>query len=63
MDYTNSNWNTNILHDCIVHTYILFWLNYSCLKTVGASISHNPMGLHGLLQGYLYFYLQGNKYS
>jgi hypothetical protein len=23
-------------------------------ENVGASTSHNPMGLHGLLQGYLY---------
>jgi hypothetical protein len=30
---------------------------YDCLDTVGASTSHNPMGLHGLLQVYLYFYL------
>jgi hypothetical protein len=29
-----------------------------CLENVGASTSHNPMGLHGLLQGYLYLYLQ-----
>jgi hypothetical protein len=26
-------------------------------KNVGTSTSHNPMGLHGLLQGYLYFLL------
>jgi hypothetical protein len=26
-------------------------------QNVGASTSHNPMGLHGLLQGYLYLYL------
>jgi hypothetical protein len=25
------------------------------LDNVGASTSHNPMGLHGLLQGYLHF--------
>jgi hypothetical protein len=25
-----------------------------CLENVGASTSHNPMGLHGLLQGYIY---------
>jgi hypothetical protein len=24
------------------------------LKSVGASTSHNPMGLHGVLQGYLF---------
>jgi hypothetical protein len=23
----------------------------NCLKNVGASVSHNPMGLHSLLQG------------
>jgi hypothetical protein len=27
-----------------------------CLENVGASTSHNPMGLQGLLQGQLYFY-------
>jgi hypothetical protein len=26
-----------------------------CLEDVGASTSHIPMGLHGLLQGWLYF--------
>jgi hypothetical protein len=26
------------------------------LENVGASTSHNPMGLHGLLQGYLYLF-------
>jgi hypothetical protein len=26
-------------------------------KNVGASTSHNPMGLHGPLQEYLYLYL------
>jgi hypothetical protein len=26
-----------------------------CLDDVGASTSHNPIGLHGLLQGSLYF--------
>jgi hypothetical protein len=29
-----------------------------CLENVGASTSHNPMGLHGLLQGYLYLMFQ-----
>jgi hypothetical protein len=29
----------------------------SMREDVGASTSHNPMGLHGLLQGYLYLYL------
>jgi hypothetical protein len=28
---------------------------------VGTLTSHNPMGLHGLLQGYLYFYLIGKR--
>jgi hypothetical protein len=37
-------------------------------QNVGASTSHNPMGLHGLLQGYLYLlffglYLQTNIYN
>jgi hypothetical protein len=27
-----------------------------CLENAGASTSHNPMGLHGLLQGQLYVY-------
>jgi hypothetical protein len=27
-----------------------------CLENVGASTSHNPMGLHGLLQGQLYLF-------
>jgi hypothetical protein len=31
--------------------YCHLWAN--CQKNVGASTSHNPMGLHGLLQGYL----------
>jgi hypothetical protein len=26
---------------------------YDCLENVGASTSHNPMGLRGLLQSYL----------
>jgi hypothetical protein len=26
-------------------------------KNVGSSTFHSPMGLHGPLQGYLYFYL------
>jgi hypothetical protein len=29
-----------------------------CLENVGALTSHNPMSLHGLLQGELYFFLQ-----
>jgi hypothetical protein len=33
------------------------YLYVDCLETVGASTSHNPMGLHGLLQGELYLYL------
>jgi hypothetical protein len=28
-----------------------------CLENVWVSTSHNPMGLHGLLQGQLYFYV------
>jgi hypothetical protein len=31
----------------------LLWAD--CLENVGTSKSHNPMGLHGLLQGYFYF--------
>jgi hypothetical protein len=27
------------------------------LDNVGASTSHNPMGPHGMLQGYLYFFI------
>jgi hypothetical protein len=30
-------------------TYLHLWAN--CLKDVGTSTSHNPMGLHGQLQG------------
>jgi hypothetical protein len=30
-----------------------------CLENVGASTPHNPMGLHDLLQGYLYLFLCG----
>jgi hypothetical protein len=30
---------------------------------VGALTSRNPMGLHGLEQGYLYFTLQGSLVS
>jgi hypothetical protein len=38
------------------------WQSYrhlwaDCLEGMEASMSHNPMGLHGLLQGYLYFYI------
>jgi hypothetical protein len=29
-----------------------------CLENVGTSTSHNPMGLHGLLQGQLYLFYQ-----
>jgi hypothetical protein len=28
----------------------------NCLENVGTTTSHDPMGLHGLLQGYLYFF-------
>jgi hypothetical protein len=34
-----------------------------CLDNVGASTSHNPMGLHGLLYGYLYLSLFNNAGS
>jgi hypothetical protein len=34
-----------------LHRYL--WAD--CLENVGSSTSHNPMGLHDLLQGYLYF--------
>jgi hypothetical protein len=30
-----------------------------CLESVAASTSHNPMGLRGLLQGWLYFVHRG----
>jgi hypothetical protein len=30
---------------------IYFWKIADCLESVGASTSHCPMGLHGLLQG------------
>jgi hypothetical protein len=33
------------------------------LENVGASTPHNPMGLHGLLQGYLCLYLFGSKHA
>jgi hypothetical protein len=35
-------------------TYRHLWAD--CLENVRASTSHNPMGPHGLLQRYLYFY-------
>jgi hypothetical protein len=31
-------------------------LGAECLENVGASTSHNPMGLHSLLQGELYLF-------
>jgi hypothetical protein len=31
----------------------IFWAD--CLENVGASTSHNTMGFHGQLQGYIYF--------
>jgi hypothetical protein len=34
-----------------------------CLENVGASMSHNPMGLHGLLQGYIYLLIYIYVYS
>jgi hypothetical protein len=38
-----------------------------CLENVGGSTSHNPMGLHGLLQGYsftfLYFSIHVHSFS
>jgi hypothetical protein len=35
------------------------WAN--CLENVGALMSHNLMGLHGLLQGLLYFFFKKKK--
>jgi hypothetical protein len=32
-------------------------LTVDCLENVGASMSHNPMGLHGLLRDSFTFYL------
>jgi hypothetical protein len=29
-----------------------------CLETVGFLASHNPIGLHGLLEGKLYFFMK-----
>jgi hypothetical protein len=29
------------------------------VETVGSSASHNPVGLHGLVQGWLYFTFLG----
>jgi hypothetical protein len=37
------------------------YLRANCLENVGTSTSHNPMGLHCLLQGYLYFYFLWQK--
>jgi hypothetical protein len=34
-----------------------------CLENVGASIPHNPIGLHGLLQGYLLHLREKNNNS
>jgi hypothetical protein len=31
--------------------YVHRYLRADCLENVGASTSHNPIGLHGLLQG------------
>jgi hypothetical protein len=30
----------------------------SCLEKMGASSSHNPLGLHGQLQGLLYIFTE-----
>jgi hypothetical protein len=34
----------------------------NCLQNAGASTSHNPMGLHGLLQGHLYIFVMSDTY-
>jgi hypothetical protein len=34
-----------------------------CLQNVGASTSHNPIGLHRLLQGKLYIFTLPKRYS
>jgi hypothetical protein len=36
------------------HPHRQLWAD--CLDNVGASTSHNPMGLEGLLQGYCYLF-------
>jgi hypothetical protein len=36
-------------------------LTTKCLENVGASMSHNSMGLHGLLQVQLYLYFPVHK--
>jgi hypothetical protein len=41
-----------------INFIITLVLGADCLENVGASMSHIPVGLHGLLHGYLYlFYL------
>jgi hypothetical protein len=35
----------------------LRYLCADCLENVGASTSHNPMGLHGLLQEYSFTFI------
>jgi hypothetical protein len=41
-----------LMHKANNLKYIFLWAN--CLENVGASMSHNPTSLHGLLQGQLY---------
>jgi hypothetical protein len=36
-------------------------LRADCLENVGVSTSHNPMGLHSLLQGHLYLVDQSGR--
>jgi hypothetical protein len=38
-------------------------ISADCLENVGTSTSHNPMGLHGLLQGQLYLFYLNAGYS
>jgi hypothetical protein len=54
---------SHVPHQSLAHLHIVactvflstdLWAD--CLESVGASTSHNPMGLHGLLQGQLYFF-------
>jgi hypothetical protein len=52
--HTKSTWR-HIPEDGILHNHRRENLNSymwaDCLENVGASTSHNPMGVHGLLQG------------
>jgi hypothetical protein len=45
---------------CKADNLLAFYLSVDCLDNVGVSISHNPMGLQGLLQAQLYFLCKEN---